>query len=158
MVPLRLHLLELRSRRAPRAKTGHVSPSPNSPDDPPEPTFGFAGPPTSGAHDGQHVPSGAQRPALLPGLIAGALLLVAVAPIPEYGFYIFLRLAVTTAAVFVAVLASRTQQTGWLVFGIIAALVFNPFIPVWLSKEAWMPIDLIGAVLFAIAAFTIRRN
>jgi hypothetical protein len=135
-----------------------VSSSPNSTDDPPEPTLGYAGSRTGHVHSGQQSPSRAQRPALLPGLIASALLLVAIVPIPEYGYYIFLRLAVTTAAVFVAVLASRTKQTGWLVFGIMAALIFNPFIPIWLSKSAWMPIDLIGAVMFGIAAFAVRHN
>jgi hypothetical protein len=45
--------------------------------------------------------------------------------------------------------------TPWVIaFGLLA-LLFNPFIPVYLNdKDAWLPIDLIGGVLFFIKAYS----
>jgi hypothetical protein len=35
------------------------------------------------------------------------------------------------------------------------ALLFNPVVLIYLSREAWEPIDILTAVLFAIGAFTL---
>jgi hypothetical protein len=69
-----------------------------------------------------------------------------------YGFYTLLRLVVTITAGLVAY--------GWLqrdrgsvvpfAFGGIAIL-FNPLIPVHLSRAAWAPIDLVVAAAFLLA-------
>ena len=41
-------------------------------------------------------------------------------------------------------------------FGFIAVL-FNPLIPIHLSRELWQPIDAICALLFIIVAVAIKR-
>lgn len=41
------------------------------------------------------------------------------------------------------------EKSGWAwVFGIIA-LLFNPIIPVHLSREIWAPIDIMAALIFS---------
>jgi hypothetical protein len=86
---------------------------------------------------------------------AAVLLLIAAAPL-EYGYYTFLRLAVTAASVWIAIVAGRAKQTGWTLAAVFLAIVFNPLIPVWLSKGVWMPIDVAGAALLTVAAFNVR--
>ncbi len=44
----------------------------------------------------------------------------------------------------------------WL-FGFIA-LLFNPLIPIHLSREIWQPIDVICALLFVIAAIVLKEQ
>ena len=87
------------------------------------------------------------RPHLIPAIVVAVMLLVAVAPLP-YGYYQFLRWAVCGVAVFIAVKGYTWKQTWatWL-FGAVAAM-FNPILPIDLTREIWQPIDLAGALLF----------
>ena len=47
----------------------------------------------------------------------------------------------------------------WVItFGLIA-IVFNPLIPIYLNdKSAWMPIDIIGGIIFVIKSFTLKQK
>ena len=91
-----------------------------------------------------------KKPHLIPALIAALMLLGALAPWP-YGYYQLIRWVVCGTAVFVAFMAYDWQKL-WatVLFGCIA-LLFNPLIPIHLSREIWQPIDLICALLFVIA-------
>jgi hypothetical protein len=82
---------------------------------------------------------------------AGLLCLLAVLPLP-YGFYTFLRLAVSAAGVFAAIELMREKNFLWVLFGAIV-LLFNPLIPVYLDREVWFPIDLFVAGLFGWVTF-----
>ena len=75
------------------------------------------------------------------------MLLVAIMHLP-YGYYQILRWAVCAVGIYVAYMAYRWGKVWatW-VFGFVAAL-FNPIIPVHLTKEIWQPIDGFAAVLF----------
>lgn len=97
-----------------------------------------------------------QRPHLIPALIATAMLLGALTALP-YGYYQFLRLVVCGVGAYVACTAYNWQKM-WAIwpFGFIAIL-FNPLIPIHLSREMWQPIDVVCAFLFAIAAFVLRK-
>lgn len=81
-------------------------------------------------------------------IAAAVLLLLAIAPLP-IGYYTFLRIATTIAAVVLIVDSYKGQVNIWsIVFGIIAIL-FNPIIPIYLyQKDKWMPIDIGAAALF----------
>ena len=87
-------------------------------------------------------------------VLCGFLLLVGIADMP-IGYYTLLRLVVTIGSVAVVVAEMEKGITPWvLAFGLLA-LLFNPFIPVYLNdKDAWVPIDLIGGVLFFIKAYS----
>lgn len=95
------------------------------------------------------------RPLLL---ICAGLLLLALVDLP-IGYYTLLRIAVTIGAVTIVVTEFENGINFWVIaFGLIAIL-FNPLIPVYLGdKSAWMPIDLITAILFGIKSFTLKNN
>jgi hypothetical protein len=97
-----------------------------------------------------------KRPLLIPSLIATAMLLGALADWP-YGYYQLLRLVVCGVSVYVAFMAYGWQKM-WVVwlFGFIA-LLFNPLIPIHLSRELWQPIDVICAILFVVTAIVLRE-
>ena len=91
-------------------------------------------------------------------LICMGLLLLALVDLP-IGYYTLLRIVVTIGAGAVIVTEFENGFNFWvIVFGLVAIL-FNPLIPVYLGdKEAWMPIDLITAILFGIKSFTTKSN
>jgi hypothetical protein len=97
-----------------------------------------------------------ERPQLIPSLIAGLMLLGALADWP-YGYFQLLRFVVCGAGVFVAhsALTSKKIWAVWL-FGFIA-LLFNPLIPIHLSRELWQPIDVVCAVLFFVMAVFVKK-
>ena len=87
-------------------------------------------------------------------LIFGAsaiLCLAAVFPLP-YGFYNFLRFAITITSVLAAIELIKENNFIWVLFGGIAIL-FNPIIPIHLTKDIWFVIDLIVAGAFGWRAF-----
>ena len=93
---------------------------------------------------------------LVPSLITAAMLLLALALWP-YGYYQLLRFVVCGAAVYVAYTAYDWQKMWavWL-FGFIA-LLFNPLIPIHLSREIWQPINVVCAILFIVVAFVLKK-
>lgn len=97
-----------------------------------------------------------KRPHLIPALVAAAMLLGALAHWP-YGFYKLLRWVTCGSAAFVAFSAYSWQRI-WAVglFGVIA-LLFNPLIPIHLSREIWQPIDIGCAILFVFVAFALKE-
>jgi hypothetical protein len=68
-----------------------------------------------------------------------------------YGYYQFLRLMVTGSAIYYAYIAHSLSKSGWMWIFIISALLFNPFIPVRLSREIWTPINIILPIIWIIS-------
>lgn len=79
--------------------------------------------------------------------IVGFLLLIALLPLP-YGYYTFLRLTVFMSSLFLVYQLSEMKEHKISAILALLAILFNPFIPVYLSRELWMPIDLISAGFF----------
>ncbi len=93
----------------------------------------------------------------LPRLFAAAMLLGALGEHP-YSYYQFLRLIVCAVACYVGYWSEITGYRAWLyVFGGIAVL-FNPLIPIHLSRSTWQPIDVITALLFIASIGFIHHN
>lgn len=70
----------------------------------------------------------------------------------SYEFFTLLRFVVCGSTAYVAWLAYKDQQEKWSwLFGAIAIL-FNPLLPIYLTREIWVVIDFITAIflLFAI--------
>ena len=97
-----------------------------------------------------------KRPHLIPAIIAALMLLGALAPWP-YGYYQLLRFVTCGVAVYIVYTAYNWQRIWavWL-FGFIA-LLFNPLIPIHLSREIWQPIDVICALLFFLIGFMFKE-
>lgn len=83
-------------------------------------------------------------------LLPAIMLVAAIAPWP-YGYYKLLRLVVCICA---GVLAYQSYQgadervTAWVVGLFVLALLYNPIIPVHLTREIWLPINLASAAFF----------
>lgn len=95
-------------------------------------------------------------PHFIPSLVAGTMLVGALTDWP-YGYYQLLRLVVCGGAVCVAH-SAFTWKKIWAVwlFGIIA-LLFNPLIPIHLSRELWKPIDVVCAILFFVMPVLLKK-
>lgn len=78
--------------------------------------------------------------------IAAGLLLIAVFPLP-YGYYTFCRIAITAITIYVALNHLDRNTSSFYIF-ICFAILFNPLIPIHLSREIWMPIDVILSFYF----------
>lgn len=96
------------------------------------------------------------RPHVIPAIIATVMLLVAVAPLP-YGYYQFLRWVICAISAFIAVEAYSwgKKWATWLFVPI--AVLFNPLIPIHLTKEIWQPIDLTCALLFSLSLLFLAK-
>lgn len=83
-------------------------------------------------------------------LVPAAMLLLAVAPLP-YGYYTLLRLIVCGSCAYLALTHhGREGFSPWVCALAAVALLFNPIVPVHLSKEVWVPIDLAAASFIAL--------
>ncbi len=97
-----------------------------------------------------------KRPHLVPVMLAALMLLGALADWP-YGYYQLLRFVVCGVAAYIAFLGYSAGKlwVAW-VFGFVAIL-FNPLIPIHLSREIWQTIDVVCALLFIAVGFYIGR-
>ncbi len=97
-----------------------------------------------------------KRSLLIASLIAAAMLLGALAPCP-YGYYQLLRFVVCGVSVYIVFMAYGWHKmwVAWL-FGFVA-LLFNPLIPIHLSRELWQPIDMGCALLFLTTMFLLKK-
>lgn len=82
-----------------------------------------------------------------------ALSLIALFPLP-YGYYTFLRIAVTAFAGLTAYLSFQSGKRDWFSWACVGiAILFNPFIPIHLDREVWMFMNVSVAGLFGFAMF-----
>jgi hypothetical protein len=91
-------------------------------------------------------------------IITAIALVVALGPWP-YGYYQLLRVAVFLTGLYVGVMLrqssdSTNQNFAWVLFG--TALVFNPFLPVYLPREVWSVLDIVAAGVFGYTAYRQR--
>lgn len=74
-----------------------------------------------------------------------------------YSYYTLLRWVVCAVAAFAAYIAHSELKTGWVwVLGILAIL-FNPIIPVYLDRQTWAVIDILGATILLASLVFVRR-
>lgn len=103
------------------------------------------------------VPLVTVHPAAVPASIGAAFLLIA-AMGAQYEFYVVLRWAVTAMAIWMTVVASALKSTPWVVVFVAIAVRFNPLIPVYATREFWVPTDFAGLVLFWVAGVKLRAS
>lgn len=91
-------------------------------------------------------------------LICAGLLFIGLLDLP-IGYYTLLRIVVTIGSFAVVFTEFENGINFWVItFGLIGIL-FNPLIPVYLNdKSAWMPIDIIGGIIFVIKSFTLKQK
>lgn len=85
-------------------------------------------------------------------LIACGLLLLALADLP-HGYYSFLRIVITIiAGLNTFILLDGGNKILFYIF-ISIAILFNPFIPIYLNKATWAPIDVLAGLFFLVTVF-----
>jgi hypothetical protein len=84
------------------------------------------------------------------GLVLSGLLVLAVLPLAS-GYYVLLRFVVTFGAGYLAYYFFNNGDQKWIVFTFIA-LLWNPLAPIYLDKEVWVILDIIGAITIAVLA------
>jgi hypothetical protein len=89
-------------------------------------------------------------------VIASVLLLFALLDGWPYEFFTILRFVVCGSSTYVAWLSYKDGQENWTwILGAIA-LLFNPFLPIYLTREIWVVIDSATAVLLIVAIFGLK--
>lgn len=89
-------------------------------------------------------------------VLAIAMALGALAPIPYFAYFQLMNWVVVGAALMTALQAYK-QKSIWLVWlFVLVAVVFNPVAPLYLSAEIWRYVDLVAATLFAISFFLVK--
>jgi hypothetical protein len=91
--------------------------------------------------------------------VATALvLIVAVFPLP-YGYYTFTRIVTCLACIVLAWSAWRPvgRSAPWAAIFTLLAILFNPIIPVHLTKKIWVVLDL-GAAMIILAHLALVRG
>jgi len=82
-------------------------------------------------------------------LISGLMLCLAVLPMWPYGFYMLLRLVICSVALYVGIaLKNHASLSKHFIPLVLLAVLFNPLIPVSLTRVIWLPVNLGVAVYF----------
>jgi len=93
-------------------------------------------------------------------LFPGALLIIAPLISFPYGFYIFLRIIVTATATYIIFDTYKNFKginETVIIFSIVAIL-YNPIIPVYLTREIWLPINFVTAGIYFFNFYKINKK
>lgn len=82
-----------------------------------------------------------------PLIIISMLLFIGVLNLP-YGYYTFLRIVVFISSLYLAYKYHKNKLELWLWVFLIIAILFNPIIPIYLSKTTWVYLDIMVGCLF----------
>jgi len=85
-------------------------------------------------------------------LITAGLLFLAIFQLP-YGYYQFLRLFVTIVSGISAFAAYKNNNQELAIIFALVLILFNPLIPIYLSKGIWIPIDIIIGIFYGINGY-----
>jgi len=87
---------------------------------------------------------------IIVGLISSILLILAITDLP-YGYYTLLRWIITCSSIFYIFISASYNIVSTLILHAIIGILFNPIIPVYLSREIWLPIDIIVGFIYLIS-------
>ena len=93
-------------------------------------------------------------------LIPAALLIIAPLISFPYGFYTLLRLIVSITAgliIYNTYIISKGINEISIIFSLILIL-YNPIVPIHLSREIWIPINFITAGIYIFGFYRIKKN
>ena len=97
---------------------------------------------------------------MIPAIIASAILFLALLELP-YGYYTFLRLAVTVISVYYIywIYTVIKKQDLWFWGLVVTTILFNPIVPIHLGdKSIWAMIDVIAGLFFVSLIVKYKKN
>jgi len=75
-----------------------------------------------------------------------------------YGYFILQRWIVTISSIIILIKAFD-QNIDWAKIAfILIAILFNPIAPIHLTREIWIPIDIVSGILFLFGYFKIIKG
>ncbi len=81
------------------------------------------------------------------------ILLVAAATKQQYSYYLFVRWAVSTIAIYFTYKSTKKHQIGLTIFFVMIAILFNPFKIFSFQKATWQLIDYILSSIFLLTIY-----
>jgi len=95
-------------------------------------------------------------PTTIPAIVSIAMLLSGIPKGLPYGYYALLRLVVCGTGAYIAFFSYQKQKKNIMYAAGFIAVLYNPFIPIHLSRETWVIINFVTAVFLAISIFALR--
>lgn len=84
-------------------------------------------------------------------LISIILLLIAIFPISEYGYFQILRWYICISSGYTAYeIYDYNPENKWIYIFSSIAILFNPIIPIYFSKNAWIVIDISTTIVLLV--------
>lgn len=93
----------------------------------------------------------------VPQAISIPLLFWALNPENPYGYYVLLRFVCCACFAFLAFRFYETARIGWGWTFAVIAIIYNPFIPVHLTREIWTVVNIF-TIIIAIASIFIQKQ
>jgi hypothetical protein len=88
--------------------------------------------------------------------VAAVLLLLATVFDWPYGYYNLLRVAVSLCSAYLAWFAVTLNRQPWAItFGVLV-LLFNPLLPIYLTRGIWQVLDVVAAGIMVASIFALR--
>jgi len=91
-------------------------------------------------------------------LASGILLLLGIPTGWPSSYYIVLRWAILVFSAVIAYNFYNSKLQAWALIFVAVAFLFNPIVPIYLSKQTWIIFDFIGACLFFMAGFSNKNK
>lgn len=82
-------------------------------------------------------------------IVISALLFMAVLDLP-YGYYQFLGITVFIGTVYFIYSEFKLPTKWQLAIYAVIAILFNPILPIYLTKETWLYLDIISGILLLV--------
>ena len=76
----------------------------------------------------------------------------------QYDYYVLLRWIVCGVGALAAFRASQVKKNGWAWALAIVALLFNPIVPVHLTRGTWVFVDVGAALLLLVSIIAVERH
>ena len=97
-------------------------------------------------------------PTTIPAIVSILMLLAAIPKFFPYSYYTLLRFVVCGTGIYIAIFSFGEEKKIIASLAAFIAILFNPVIPIHLTKEDWVIIDLITAIFFFLTVFLLRTS
>ena len=90
--------------------------------------------------------------------VTGAILLFLAIGKHSYDYYILLRWIVFSISIYCIYMHTKREEDEWIFLFLLIGLLFNPIIPLHLTRRTWKYIDIISGSLLLFSIYTKFRK
>lgn len=91
-------------------------------------------------------------------VVSVVMLLLAMTPISSEGYYFLMRLVVSATAFYLVYQAKILKKKAWIWLMLVAAILFNPFLPIHLARVDFVLANLITVCLLIASLVKIKNE